>query len=53
MSTQKAHHCSVKHFGCLDVDRMPGVGPDYLESWNGALGEGSVRQKTRFTLATD
>ncbi len=32
MSTQKVNDCGVKRLG-LDVDSMPGVGPDHLESW--------------------
>ena len=53
MLAQKVNGCSVKHLSCLDVDSMSGVGPDDLESRDGALGEVPVRQKTRFTLATD
>ena len=53
MPPQKVDYCGVEHLGGLDVDSMPGVGPDYPESWDRVLGEGSVRRKARFTLATD
>jgi hypothetical protein len=53
MLPQKINYCDVERLDGFDVDRMPGVGPDYPESRDRVLGEGSVRHKTRFTLATD
>ena len=53
MPAQKINHCGVEGLGCLDVDGMPGVGPDHLETWDSLFGKGPVRQKACFTLATD
>ena len=53
MSPQKVNYCGVERLGGLDVDSMPGVGPDYPKSRDRVLGEGSVRHKARFTLAID
>ena len=33
MLPQKVNYCGVERLGSLDVDRMPGVGPDYPKSW--------------------
>jgi hypothetical protein len=32
MLPQKVNYCGVERLGGLDVDRMPGVGPDYPKS---------------------
>jgi hypothetical protein len=53
MLPQKVHYGGVERLGGLDVDSMPSVGPDYPKSRDRVLGEGSVRHKARFTLATD
>ena len=53
MLAQKVNHGGVERLGCLDVDSMPGVGPDHPKSRDRALGEGPVRHKACFTLATD
>jgi hypothetical protein len=53
MLPQKVNYCGIERLGGLDVDCMPGMSPDYLKSRDRVLGEGSVRQKARFTLATD
>ena len=53
MPPQKSNRCGVEGLGCLDVDGVPGAGPHDLETWNRLFSKGPVRQKTRFTLATD
>ena len=53
MLPQKVNYGGVERLGSLDVDSMPGVGSDHPKSRDRVLGEGSVRHKARFTLATD